>query len=57
MKMLLHYYNTLLAFFKPQSKNGLANKMKSLEKERDMPKGKGTYGTKKGRPRKPKKGK
>ena len=57
MKMLLHYYNTLLAFFKPQSKNDLANKMKSLEKEKDMPKGKGTYGTKKVRPRKPKKGK
>lgn len=57
MKMLLHYYNTLLAFFKPQSKNDLTNKMEWLEKERDMPKGKGTYGTKKGRPPKPKKGK
>ena len=52
MKMLLHYYNTLLAFFKPQSKNDLANKMKSLEKEKDMPKGKGTYGSKVGRPKK-----
>lgn len=57
MKMLLHYYNMLLAFFKPQSKNGLSSKMKSLEKERVMPKGKGTYGTKRGRPPKPKKGK
>jgi len=29
--------------------------MEWLEKERDMPKGKGTYGTKRGRPPKPKK--